>query len=59
MTVTDDFRAARDQLLALRQDYGQARSSFQWPRLEEFNFALDWFDADRRRSGHRAQARRW
>lgn len=45
MTVTDDFRAARDQLLALREDYGQARSSFQWPRFEEFNFALDWFDA--------------
>lgn len=45
MTVTDDFRAARDQLLALRHDYGQARSTFEWPRLEEFNFALDWFDA--------------
>ncbi|CAH0239067.1 Acetyl-coenzyme A synthetase [Arthrobacter sp. Bi83] len=45
MTVTDDFRAARDQLLALRDDYGQARGSFQWPRFEEFNFALDWFDA--------------
>jgi acetyl-CoA synthetase len=44
MTVTDDFRAARDQLLALRDDYGQARGSFQWPRFEEFNFALDWFD---------------
>ena len=45
MTVTDDFRAARDQLLALRNDYRQARDSFQWPRFEEFNFALDWFDA--------------
>ena len=45
MTVTDDFRTARDQLLALRTDYGQARDSFQWPRFEEFNFALDWFDA--------------
>ncbi|WP_087871802.1 AMP-binding protein [Arthrobacter globiformis] len=45
MTVTDDFRAARDQLLALRQDYRQARSSFEWPRPQEFNFALDWFDA--------------
>ena len=45
MTATDDFRAARDQLLALRQDYRQARASFEWPRPAEFNFALDWFDA--------------
>ncbi|MET3936144.1 AMP-binding protein [Arthrobacter sp. OAP107] len=45
MTVTDDFRAARDQLLALRQDYRQARTGFEWPRPTEFNFALDWFDA--------------
>jgi acetyl-CoA synthetase len=45
MTVTDDFRAARDQLLAARQDYRQARTSFEWPRPAEFNFALDWFDA--------------
>ncbi|MDR7161494.1 AMP-binding protein [Arthrobacter sp. BE255] len=44
MTVTDDFRAARDRLLALRSDYGQAREEFRWPRFEEFNFALDWFD---------------
>ncbi|KQR75120.1 AMP-dependent synthetase [Arthrobacter sp. Leaf337] len=44
MTVTDDFRAARDRLLALREDYGRARDEFQWPRFEEFNFALDWFD---------------
>ena len=45
MTVTDDFRAARDRLLAMRQDYRQARGSFEWPRPKEFNFALDWFDA--------------
>ncbi len=44
MTVTEAFRAARDHLLELRQDYGTARSEFQWPRFEEFNFALDWFD---------------
>ena len=44
MTVTEEFRAARDRLLALRQDYDAARSEFQWPRFEEFNFALDWFD---------------
>ncbi|SFT79196.1 AMP-binding protein [Arthrobacter sp. ov118] len=44
MTVTEEFRAARDRLLALRGDYDAARSEFQWPRFEEFNFALDWFD---------------
>lgn len=45
MTVTDDFRAARDRLLALREDYEQARLDFEWPRFDEFNFASDWFDA--------------
>jgi acetyl-CoA synthetase len=44
MTVTDDFRAARDRLLALRDDYAQAHAEFEWPRLAEFNFATDWFD---------------
>jgi acetyl-CoA synthetase len=44
MTVTEEFRAARDRLLALRGDYEAARSEFRWPRFEEFNFALDWFD---------------
>jgi acetyl-CoA synthetase len=45
MGVTEEFRAARDRLLALRQDYGTALAEFRWPRFEEFNFALDWFDA--------------
>jgi acetyl-CoA synthetase len=45
MTVTDDFRAARDRLLELREDYGKALAEFEWPRFEEFNFATDWFDA--------------
>ncbi|HEY8754225.1 MAG TPA: AMP-binding protein [Arthrobacter sp.] len=44
MSVTDDFRVARDRLLALRTDYHQARREFEWPRFTEFNFALDWFD---------------
>ncbi|WP_427134388.1 AMP-binding protein [Pseudarthrobacter sp. S9] len=44
MTVTEEFRAARDRLLALREDYNAARSEFRWPRFAEFNFALDWFD---------------
>ncbi|GAB2748844.1 AMP-binding protein [Sinomonas soli] len=45
MTVTDDFRAARDRLLELREDYARAHDEFVWPRFAEFNFALDWFDA--------------
>lgn len=44
MSVTDDFREARDHLLALRSDYHRARREFRWPQFSEFNFALDWFD---------------
>jgi acetyl-CoA synthetase len=39
------FRAARDLLLSRRDDYEAARREFGWPRLDEFNWALDWFDA--------------
>src|SRR6202451_4532643 len=38
------FRAARDLLLRYREDYGAARADFSWPILDEFNWALDWFD---------------
>ena len=41
---TDAFRAARDLLLAHRTDYSAARREFAWPQLDEFNWALDWFD---------------
>jgi acetyl-CoA synthetase len=46
MTVsgTESFRAARDLLLAYRSDYAAARREFAWPELDEFNWALDWFD---------------
>ena len=44
MTVTEEFRAARDKLIELRSDYDAAREQFEWPRLTHFNFALDWFD---------------
>jgi acetyl-CoA synthetase len=37
-----DFRAARDFLLGA--DPAAARREFRWPRLTEFNWALDWFD---------------
>ncbi len=42
---TEEFRAARDTLLALRRDYDEARARFVWPRPATFNFAIDWFDA--------------
>ena len=41
---TSSFRAARDLLLAQREDYDAALGSFEWPSLDEFNWALDWFD---------------
>jgi acetyl-CoA synthetase len=41
---TAAFRAARDFLLDRRDDYAGAYSDFAWPRLGEFNWALDWFD---------------
>lgn len=44
MTVTEEFRAARDRLLELRTDYIGARKEFRWPEFTEFNFGLDWFD---------------
>lgn len=44
LSVTEEFREARDHLLALRSDYHRARREFRWPRFDEFNFALDWFD---------------
>jgi acetyl-CoA synthetase len=41
---TAAFRAARDLLLGYRDDYESARREFSWPELDEFNWALDWFD---------------
>src|SRR6516164_6041351 len=44
--MTDGFKAARDFLLAHRTDYGTAYRDFRWPKLDRFNWALDWFDAE-------------
>ncbi|MET7682008.1 AMP-binding protein [Streptomyces sp. NPDC005423] len=44
-TATDQFRGARDFLLAHREDYATAYEGFTWPRPDRFNWALDWFDA--------------
>ncbi|MFF9773199.1 AMP-binding protein [Streptomyces sp. NPDC013978] len=43
-SATEEFRAARDFLLAHREDYATAYKGFEWPRPEYFNWALDWFD---------------
>src|SRR6185295_12829464 len=44
-TPRDEFLRARDFLLAHRLDYPTAVRDFRWPRLETFNWALDYFDA--------------
>ncbi|MEW2156390.1 AMP-binding protein [Streptomyces sp. NPDC007189] len=43
-TATEQFRGARDFLLAHREDYAAAYAGFAWPRPAHFNWALDWFD---------------
>jgi len=42
--ATAAYRAARDLLVTLREDHQAAREQFRWPELDEFNWALDWFD---------------
>ncbi|HEY2098869.1 MAG TPA: AMP-binding protein, partial [Pseudonocardia sp.] len=39
-----EFRAARQFLLDNREDYDAAYAGFRWPVLDEFNWALEWFD---------------
>jgi acetyl-CoA synthetase len=39
------FIKARDFLLAHRTDYATATRDFRWPQLNQFNWALDYFDA--------------
>src|ERR1044072_4097226 len=43
--VTRGSRAARDFLVAHRDDYEPAYRDFKWPVFERFNWARDWFDA--------------
>lgn len=42
--ATEAFRQARDTLIKYRGDYTGAVEHFHWPRLEHFNWALDYFD---------------
>jgi len=39
------FLAARDFLITHREDHEAAWRGFEWPRLERFNWAIDYFDA--------------
>jgi acetyl-CoA synthetase len=45
------FVAARDFLLRHREDYTAAYRDFQWPKLDRFNWALDYFDVMARDNG--------
>ena len=42
--ATQQFRQARDFLQQHLGAYPDAVAGFRWPRPEEFNWALDWFD---------------
>ena len=53
------FRAARDFLLAHREDYATARREFRWPELDDFNWALDHFDAVGRDPATAGRAALW
>jgi acetyl-CoA synthetase len=44
MTELDRFLAARDFLQAQATDYTGAVAGFEWPVLQRFNWALDYFD---------------
>ncbi len=49
------FKAARDFLFKHRTDYATAHAEFRWPQVEEFNYALDWFDAELAHGAHANQ----
>src|SRR6516164_9118626 len=38
------FLAARDFIFRHREDYATAYRDFRWPKLDRFNWALDYFD---------------
>ena len=51
----DDFKFARDFLLALADNPSVAKAKFVWPRLDRFNWALDWFDDELASGEHGAR----
>ncbi|HEX3506684.1 MAG TPA: AMP-binding protein [Xanthobacteraceae bacterium] len=48
------FIAARELLFKHREDYARAYQDFQWPKLDRFNWALDYFDVMARDNVHPA-----
>src|SRR5678815_1421669 len=44
MIAAAPFLASRDFLIANHADYEGARKGFVWPRMPDFNWALDYFD---------------
>lgn len=44
-TSAQAFYAAREFLVEHREDYDTAYRDFRWPEIDEFNWALDHFDA--------------
>lgn len=45
-SATEIYRAARDQLIALKGDHARAVEEFRFPDVgPTFNWAIDWFDA--------------
>lgn len=57
--VSAQYEAVRDRVLELREDYDRAREEFRWPRMEHFNYALDWFDHVARDPGRGARDALW
>ncbi len=45
MSFRSEFEQARDFLILHRADYDYAYEHFQWPKLDKFNWALDYFDS--------------
>src|SRR6201995_3251027 len=43
-SATAVLRAAPDRVLDRSNDYAAPGADFRWPQLDEFNWALDWFD---------------
>jgi acetyl-CoA synthetase len=54
MSSASVFVQARDFLLAHRDDYATAYAGFQWPVLNDFNWALDYFDPHAKDNGQTA-----
>jgi acetyl-CoA synthetase len=48
------FIAARELLFEHREDYAAAYREFRWPKLDRFNWALDYFDVMARGNVHPA-----